>query len=123
MIICAVASYAVMRLQGVYGSGELSELFMGMQTVLLIAAWVTGMLTAGGFLFRQLPFTGILKILCKAVGIIASAAFTLLAVWLIVRFANSGASAAGTDGIENNFVSSASADVFSFVSVIENGFS
>ena len=112
MVICAAVSYAVMRLQGVYGSGELSELFMGTQTVLLIAAWVTGMLTAGGFIFWQLPFAGILKFLRKAAGIIVSAAFTLLAVWFIVRFANSGASASGTDGMENNFVSSASADVF-----------
>lgn len=112
MIFCAAASYAVMRLREIYGSAELSEYFLGAQTVLLIAAWVTGMLTAGGFLFWQLPFTGILKFLCKAAGIVVSAAFTLIAVWFIVRFANSDTSAAGTDGIDNNFVLSASADIF-----------
>lgn len=110
MLICAAVSYAVMRLQSVYGSVDLSEWFMGTQTVLLIAAWVTGLLTAGGFLFWQLPFTGILKVLCKTAGMIASAAFTLLVVWFIVRFANSGASVAGTNG-GNNFVSLASADI------------
>ena len=67
MIFSLAASYILMRVRCIAGMEIFSEHFYAAQTILLITAWIAGLITAGGFIFAPPRYKGICGV-CKACG-------------------------------------------------------
>ncbi|MBQ5332505.1 MAG: hypothetical protein J6K92_04515 [Oscillospiraceae bacterium] len=93
MIAAAVLSFVVMIIHREYiaclpigGEDVLGELFFGIQTVLLVAEMILGLLAVGSCIFLRSPMDGMLSCFLKLLLIAAVSAAALGIVWLVAYF-------------------------------------
>ena len=93
MIAAAVISYIVMLIHREYlvrlpigGENVLGELFFGIQTILLVAEMILGLLAVGSCIFFRPPLEGMLSLVLKLLLIAGVSAAALGAVWLVASF-------------------------------------
>lgn len=91
MIFSLAASYILMRMRSIAGMETFSEHFYAAQTILLITAWIAGLITAGGFIFAPPRYKGICGIIVKLAAAALSVGTALLAVWAVTKFGGASA--------------------------------
>ena len=91
MIFSLVAAYILMRVRSIAGMETFSEHFYAAQTILLITAWIAGLITAGGFIFAPPRYKGICGIIVKLAAAALSVGTALLAVWAVTKFGGASA--------------------------------
>lgn len=91
MIFSVAVSYILMRVQSCAGMESLSEHFYAAQTILLMTSWISGFISAGGFLFAPARCRGICGILAKLAAVALSVGAALLAVWAVTKFGGAAA--------------------------------
>ena len=88
MIFSLAASYILMRVRCIAGMETFSY---AAQTILLITAWIAGLITAGGFIFAPPRYKGICGILAKLAAAALSVGIALLVVWAVTKFGGASA--------------------------------
>ena len=91
MIFSLAASYILMRVRCIAGMETYSEHFYAAQTILLITAWIAGLITAGGFIFAPPRHKGICGVLAKLAAAALSVGIALLVVWAVTKFGGASA--------------------------------
>ena len=90
MIFSLAASYILMRVRCIAGMETFSEHFYAAQTILLITAWIAGLITAG-FIFAPPRYKGICGVLAKLAAAALSVGIALLVVWAVTKFGGASA--------------------------------
>jgi len=91
MIFSVAASYILTLIQRSQLRLLADEHFYAAQTVLLITAWVSGLMATGGCIFSPSRYKGICGFISKLAGTAASAGLTLAAVWAVARLGGADA--------------------------------
>lgn len=91
MIFSLAASYILMRVRCIAGMETFSEHFYAAQTILLITAWIAGLITAGGFIFAPPRYKGICGVIAKLAAAALSVGIALLVVWAVTKFGGASA--------------------------------